>query len=87
MPGFDGTGPAGLGPMTGGCRGYCILKVDDKPGEPVKGFAGLQGRPVCRFPGSIHTDLASLHAQLGQISAMIRTARIRIKTLETRAGR
>lgn len=23
MPGFDGTGPAGAGPMTGGVRGYC----------------------------------------------------------------
>ena len=23
MPGFDGTGPWGEGPMTGGARGYC----------------------------------------------------------------
>ena len=23
MPGFDGTGPAGAGPMTGGGRGFC----------------------------------------------------------------
>lgn len=23
MPGFDRTGPQGLGPMTGGARGYC----------------------------------------------------------------
>lgn len=23
MPGFDGTGPNGMGPMTGGGRGYC----------------------------------------------------------------
>jgi hypothetical protein len=23
MPGFDGTGPAGMGPMTGGRRGWC----------------------------------------------------------------
>ena len=23
MPGFDGTGPRGMGPMTGGGRGYC----------------------------------------------------------------
>lgn len=25
MPGFDGTGPMGKGPMTGGCRGYCVM--------------------------------------------------------------
>jgi hypothetical protein len=23
VPGFDGTGPAGMGPMTGGARGRC----------------------------------------------------------------
>jgi hypothetical protein len=23
MPGYDGTGPRGQGPMTGGVRGYC----------------------------------------------------------------
>ena len=23
MPGFDGSGPMGAGPMTGGARGYC----------------------------------------------------------------
>ncbi len=23
MPGFDGTGPNGMGPMTGGARGFC----------------------------------------------------------------
>ena len=23
MPGYDGTGPQGMGPMTGGARGYC----------------------------------------------------------------
>ncbi len=23
MPGFDGTGPQGMGPMTGGARGFC----------------------------------------------------------------
>lgn len=25
MPGFDGTGPAGMGPMTGWGRGYCAV--------------------------------------------------------------
>ncbi|MBN1527124.1 MAG: DUF5320 family protein [Candidatus Omnitrophica bacterium] len=24
MPGFDGTGPMGMGPMTGGGRGFCV---------------------------------------------------------------
>ncbi len=25
MPGFDGTGPRGMGPMTGGGRGFCAV--------------------------------------------------------------
>ena len=29
MPGFDGTGPMGAGPMTGGGRGYCVTPVGD----------------------------------------------------------
>jgi hypothetical protein len=33
MPGFDGTGPAGYGPMTGGGRGYC-----------APGYAGVYRR-------------------------------------------
>ena len=29
MPAFDGTGPRGMGPMTGWGRGYCAM-----PGQP-----------------------------------------------------
>lgn len=28
MPGFDGTGPRGQGPMTGGGRGYCVVPAN-----------------------------------------------------------
>ena len=34
MPGMDGTGPMGLGPMTGGGRGWC------NPYFAATGFAG-----------------------------------------------
>jgi len=27
MPGFDGTGPRGRGPMTGGARGFCAVPL------------------------------------------------------------
>lgn len=27
MPGFDGTGPMGMGPMTGGGRGFCAMPM------------------------------------------------------------
>jgi len=29
MPGFDGTGPRGDGPVTGGGRGYCVRPLAD----------------------------------------------------------
>jgi len=35
MPGFDRTGPRGMGPMTGGGRGFCV-----RPGDVRRPFAG-----------------------------------------------
>lgn len=46
MPGFDGTGPRGKGPMTGQARGYCVLRESNDPSNHVQGFAGVQGIPV-----------------------------------------
>ena len=47
MPGLDGTGPNGNGPMTGGGRGYCVQPVDANG----TGTLGLLSR-LCRFwPG------------------------------------
>ena len=46
MPGFDGTGPQGQGPMTGRGRGFCVLtNSKENPGQ-LEGLAGLQGRPI-----------------------------------------
>lgn len=47
MPGFDGTGPRGEGPITGRGEGYCVL-VLPRPGQErdAWGYAGLCGRPV-----------------------------------------
>ena len=46
MPGRDGTGPTGKGPMTGTCSGSCILRIPDNQDEPIQGFAGEAGWPV-----------------------------------------
>jgi len=43
MPGFDRTGPRGMGPMTGGGRGYCAVPVGGRPlglGFGVRFFGG-----------------------------------------------
>ena len=41
MPGFDGTGPRGMGPMTGGGRGFC---------SPRGIGAAIRGRIVPPYP-------------------------------------
>jgi hypothetical protein len=46
MPGFDGTGPFGQGPMTGRGLGFCVLTNSEETQGQVKGFAGLQGTPI-----------------------------------------
>ena len=46
MPGFDGTGPLGQGPMTGKGQGFCVLTSSKGNQSQVKGIAGLQGRPI-----------------------------------------
>ncbi len=54
MPGFDGTGPTGRGPMTGRVNGYCILKKSGTGGRSLIGFAGLSGRPIMSgFPDPV----------------------------------
>lgn len=47
MPGFDGTGPAGMGPMTGGARGNCVMPLGNgrRPfGGRFFGRGGGRGR-------------------------------------------
>jgi len=47
MPGFDGTGPRGLGPMTGRGDSYCAFVLPE-PGTQgtAYGYAGLAGIPT-----------------------------------------
>ena len=43
MPGFDGTGPRGMGPMTGWGRGFCAVPLNDAGNRPYRG-RGFYGR-------------------------------------------
>jgi len=64
MPGYDGTGPCGHGPMTGRGKGYCLLKIPRTSNEPLTGFVGRSGQPVRICPHEMGKDLKSLHADL-----------------------
>ncbi len=47
MPGFNGTGPEGNGPMTGGGRGRCATTTEQNYGNTFSRFGGCgwgQGR-------------------------------------------
>ncbi|MEA3255841.1 MAG: DUF5320 domain-containing protein [Candidatus Altiarchaeota archaeon] len=35
MPGLDGTGPRGLGPLTGGGRGFCLTGTSPTTVQPI----------------------------------------------------
>jgi hypothetical protein len=37
MPGYDGTGPRGMGPMTGGGRGFCAVPATGNTLRPRAG--------------------------------------------------
>ena len=43
MPGFDGTGPMGQGPMTGGARGFCNPRAADYGLQFAGGFGFGRG--------------------------------------------
>ena len=46
MPGFDGTGPLGQGPMTGQGRGFCVLTTLEENPNELQGFIGIDGKPI-----------------------------------------
>lgn len=46
MPGFDGTGPQGTGPLTGRGLGYCVLRESGGRPDQIEGWVGIDGLPV-----------------------------------------
>lgn len=39
MPGFDGTGPRGMGPMSGRGLGYCVLSIENSSGDQAQNMS------------------------------------------------
>jgi len=46
MPGFDGTGPAGQGPLTGRGMGYCVMPLGENTNNPYFMPYVNMGRPA-----------------------------------------
>ena len=82
MPGFDGTGPRGLGSLSGRGRGFCVLKVGQDSGEQISGYAGLNGKPLAGMPGKQLPELEYLHEQAQLIEKALHQIQFRIAFLE-----
>ena len=62
MPGFDGTGPKGQGPMTGRGMGYCVIKLDSKDIKNKRN----KGKEVFGMPRGDGTGPAGLGPMTGR---------------------
>lgn len=87
MPGFDGTGPRGKGPMTGKAQGYCLLNIPDDITESETGFAGLAGEPVAPGPGFRRMAGISLQSRLATLQAALVKMKSRLTELEAGGGK
>ena len=58
MPGFNGKGPRGTGPMTGGCRGYCVVPLD----MPERDIASLKDQVQ-----ALREELEHIEASISKI--------------------
>ena len=94
MPGFDGTGPRGMGPMTGGGRGFCSpwgIGAASRPygafqgrryGYPYYGAAPVAPGAVPYAPSMTHQqELDSLKNQTQAMKGQLEQIEARIQQL------
>ena len=53
MPGFDGTGPLGQGPMTGRGDGFCVLTISKESPGQIDGLVEIEGKPIQKIDGNL----------------------------------
>jgi len=76
MPGGDGTGPMGMGPMTGGGRGFCVMHV-----------SGVRPRPIGRrFLGRGGDETAMLKEEASFLKEELSAIQERLDVLEKSQG-
>jgi len=91
MPGFDGTGPRGMGPMTGGGRGFCSpqgIGVARTYGFPRRtGYAYPHYGPRPFFPSATpFAPQMSREQEANFLKNEARALREQLKELEARIG-
>ena len=94
MPGFDGTGPRGQGPFTGGGRGFCVgYPVGNKKAALGRGGFGRGRRSGRRGYGywaaqdstvnTAKSETEMLNEQARFLQEELKVIQQRIKTLES----
>ena len=91
MPGFDGTGPRGQGPMTGGGQGYCVAGLEERGRSGSGQRRGLQGGFAGRGGGwqwddtSVPSDIpAGDYAGVEGLAKQIQILTSRVEELRAR---
>lgn len=68
--------------MTGGGKGYCMVRVPGPPDEAITGFSGLAGNPLILSADSPREESASLRFRLLQVQLALRELDRRASALE-----
>lgn len=87
MPRYDGTGPRGLGPMTGKGGGYCVMRLPESPHEAALGFVGLSGVPVRLVPRSPRLEAMPFKVEVERIRSVLLAIEQDLSDLEAAAHR
>jgi hypothetical protein len=87
MPGFDGTGPRGMGPMTGGGRGFCAIPGYGVPwGMPYYGARAFTPGAMPFAPQMTREqELDFLKAQAQAMRQQLEQIEARVQQLGTEA--
>ena len=84
MPGFDGTGPRGMGPMTGGGRGFCAIPL--RPVYAGMGFHMPYAAPwgIPYYRASPFTPRITREEELDYLKSLAQSMRDDLKEIEAR---
>lgn len=87
MPGYDGTGPRGEGPLTGRGDGYCVIELPKDPEQTATGFLGLDGAPTKIQADPCRPSQTRSSAQLAGIKGSLRCIAEELEELEAATRR
>ena len=83
MPGFDGTGPRGMGPMTGGGRGFCSPRGlrASRRGGAYRGYPGIPYPPYYNPGMTAEQEVEFLRSQAQMMAEQLEQVQKRLQEL------